>query len=112
MTVLVFIFISQGKKCKKKIKQDTWQKKKNTERITHIIFECNLSSINAYLLVPTVSDGEHPLIVDEHPTTEVVTIVEGGHEWTRVRTTLPPANDPSIFTGNCRCHTQKETHLC
>lgn len=74
----------------------------------HVLFESNIFSIMAYLLVPTVGNREHPLPVDEHPTTEVVTIVEGSHVWTRVRLTLLPANDPSLFPGNCRCHTHTQ----
>lgn len=62
--------------------------------------------ISAHLLVPTVGNREHPLIADEHSTTEVVAIVEGGHVWTRVRLTLLATDDPAIFTGNCNCHTQ------
>ncbi len=66
--------------------------------------------IGAHLLVPTVGDGENPLPVDEHAATEVITIVEGGHVGTSVRRTLMSANDPAIFTGNCRCNTHTHTH--
>ena len=74
------------------------------------MFESNFFSISAHLLVPTVGNGEHPLLVDEHPTTEVVTVVEGGHVWTSVRRTLVPANDLAIIAGNCRCYTHTHTH--
>lgn len=55
-----------------------------------------------YLLVPTVSDGEHPLVVDEHTAAEVVSVVKGGHERTGVRLALPSADDLAIPAGNCR----------
>lgn len=60
------------------------------------------------LLVPTVSNGEHPLVVDKHTTAEVVSVVKGGHERTGVRLALPSANDLAIPAGNCRncTHTQ------
>lgn len=67
-------------------------------------------SIYSYLLVPTVGNRQHPLGVDQHPTTEVVAVVEGGHVWTRVRLALLAANDPTIFTGNCHCHTHTNTY--
>lgn len=54
------------------------------------------------LLVPTVSDREHPLVVDEHTTAEVVSVVKGGHVRTGVRRALPSANDLAIPAGNCR----------
>lgn len=60
------------------------------------------------LLVPTVSDREHPLVVDEHTTAEVVSVVKGGHERTGVRLTLPSANDLAIPTGNCRTCTHPQ----
>lgn len=87
----------------------TRQVVKETERMARVMFESNFSSINAHLLVPTVGNGEHPLLVDEHPTAEVVTVVEGGHVWTSVRRTLVPANDLAIIAGNCRCHAH--THI-
>lgn len=58
--------------------------------------------VQRHLLVPTVSDGEHPLLVDEHAAAEVVSVVEGGHVWTGVRLALPPANDPAIPARNRR----------
>lgn len=63
-----------------------------------------------YLLVPTVSDGEHPLVVDEHTAAEVVSVVKGGHERTGVRRALPSADDLAIPAGNCRncTRTQKK----
>lgn len=56
-----------------------------------------------YLLVPTVGDGEHPLVVDEHTAAEVVSVVKGGHERTGVRLALPSADDLAIPAGNCNC---------
>lgn len=67
----------------------------------------NAPSAEAYSLVPTVRDGQHPLFVDEHPPTEVVTVVERGHEWTRVRLALLAADDSPVSTGNRRW----DTHL-
>lgn len=68
--------------------------------------------LNLYLLVPTVSYRQHPLFVDEHPPTEVVTIVEGSHVWPRVRLALLSANDSAIFTWNCRCNTHTHARAC
>ena len=105
--LFVFIFLSQREK---KCNNQTRQVVKETERTTRVMFESNFFSISAHLLVPTVGNGEHPLLVDEHPTTEVVTVVEGGHVWTSVRRTLVPANDLAIIAGNCRCYTHTHTH--
>lgn len=62
-----------------------------------------------HLLVPTVSDREHPLVVDEHTATEVVTVVKGGHVRAGVGDALPPADDLAIPAGNRNCtHTQNK----
>lgn len=58
------------------------------------------------LLVPTVGNRKHPLLVDEHATAEVVAIVQGGHEWPRVRFALLPADDPAVFPRSCHCRTE------
>lgn len=86
----------------KSTKQEAKMNKTLTTRGGLCIYCLKVTSFSVYSLVPTMCHWEHPLIVDEHPTTKVVSIVEGGHVWTRVRLTLLPANDPAIFAWNCR----------
>ena len=65
-------------------------------------------ALHPYSLVPAVSDREHPLLVDEHGSAEVVPVVEGGHPGSGVRFTLLATDDLTILTGHCRWNTQRE----